>query len=214
MAITASLVKELRDKTGAGMMDCKKALTETEGDIEKAIDYLRQKGITKAAKKSGRVAAEGRIGTYVHGDGKIGVMVEINSETDFVAKNDTFKEFVRDVAMHIAATNPQYLSRDECPAADIDRERKVLRTAALDSGKPEKIVDKIVDGQLNKFFKENCLLEMPFVKDTDKTIEEVLKEKIALIGENLTIRRYVRFGLGEGIEKKKEDFAAEVAAQL
>ena len=199
MAITASLVKELRDKTGAGMMDCKKALNETEGDIEKAVDYLRQKGITKAAKKADRITAEGRIGSYIHGEGKIGVMVEVNSETDFVAKNEKFQDFVKDIAMHIAAANPRYLDRNEVSGGDLEREREVLRAAAIESGKPEKIVDKIVDGQINKFYKENCLLEQAFIKDPDKSIEEHLKEQIAVIGENISIRRYVRFGLGEGL---------------
>ncbi len=212
MAISAKLVKELREKTGAGMMDCKKALVEVDGDLDKAVDFLRQKGLSAGSKKAGRVAAEGLVGSYIHGGGKIGVMVEVNCETDFVARNTDFQNFVKDVAMHVAAANPPYVSRDEVPGADLERERGVLRAQALEEGKPEKIVDKIIEGRISKFYKENCLLEQPFVKDTDKTVEEMQNELVASIGEKISIRRFSRFAVGEGLEKRSEDFAAEVAA--
>jgi elongation factor Ts len=214
MEITAAMVKELRERTGAGMMDCKKALTEANGDMERAIEILREKGIASAAKKAGRVTAEGLVEAYIHGGGRIGVLVEVNCETDFVAKNEEFRAFVHDVAMHIAAANPQYVRRDDVPADVIEKERSILRTQTLNEGKPEHIVDKIVEGRLEKFFKEVCLLEQPFVKDPDKTVEEVLKEKIAHIGENISIRRFARFVLGEGIEKKETNFVEEVMAQV
>ena len=165
--ISAQMVKELRETTGAGMMDCKKALVETNGDMEKAVDYLREKGLAAAAKKSGRVAAEGVVESYIHGAGKIGVMIEVNCETDFVAKTPEFHSFVRDLAMQVAAANPQYLSRTEVPAAIIEHEREILRAQALNEGKPEKIVDKMVDGRVEKFYKDNCLLEQTFIKDPD-----------------------------------------------
>jgi len=214
MAITASMVKELREKTGAGMMDCKKALEEAGGDMNRAIEILREKGLAAAAKKAGRVTAEGLVESYIHGGGKIGVLVEVNCETDFVAKTDEFREFVRDIAMQIAAAAPRYVSRDEVPAEEIEKERQILRQQALNEGKPEHIVEKMVEGRLKKFFAEVCLLEQPFIKDPDKTIEELLKEKIAKIGENITIRRFARFVLGEGIEKKASNFAEEVMAQV
>lgn len=214
MAVTAAMVKELREKTGAGMLDCKKALTEKNGDIEAAVDFLREKGLAKAAKKAGRVAAEGIVTSYIHGGGRIGVLVEINSETDFVAKNPTFQEFAKDVAMQIAAANPQYVRREEVPAEDIEREKEVLKAQALNEGKPENIVEKMVVGRIEKFYKEACLLEQPFVKNPDVDIQSLLNEKIATIGENLSIRRFARFEVGEGIEKKEENFAEEVAKQL
>jgi len=213
MSISASLVKELREATGAGMMDCKKALVETNGDMDEAVKYLREKGIAKAAKKSDRVAAEGIISSYIHG-GRIGVIVEINSETDFVAKNEEFQEFGRDVAMQVAAAKPLYVRREDVPTEAIDAEKEILRNQALNEGKPAKIVDKMVEGRIAKYYKEVCLLEQPFIKDPDKTIDDLLKEKIAKIGENLSIRRFSRFEVGEGIEKKSENFAEEVAKQL
>ncbi len=213
MAITASMVKELREKTGAGMMDCKKALTESNGDMEKATEILREKGIASADKKSGRIAADGLVESYIHSNGRIGVLVEVNCETDFVAKTDEFKAFVRDVAMHIAATNPKYLNREEVDTTDIEKEREILKQQAINEGKPEKIVEKMVDGRIEKYYKEICLLEQPFVKDTDKTIEQLVKEQIAKIGENVNIRRFARYELGEGIEKKEDNFVEEVMAQ-
>lgn len=209
----AKLVKELREKTGAGMMDCKKALVAVEGDIEKAIEHLREKGLAATSKKAGRIAAEGVVESYIHMGGKIGVLVEINCETDFVAKTDAFKAFARDVAMHIAAVAPSYVSKDEVPEAEVAHEKEILRVQALNEGKPEKIVDKMVEGRISKFYKEICLLEQPFVKNPDMTIEDLVKEQIMAIGENVKIRRFARFQMGEGLEKKEENFAEEVAKQ-
>ena len=209
--ISAQMVKELRETTGAGMMDCKKALVETNGDMEKAVDYLREKGLAAAAKKSGRVAAEGVVESDIHGAGKIGVMIEVNCETDFVAKTPEFHSFVRDLAMQVAAANPQYLSRTEVPVAIIEHEREILRAQALNEGKPEKIVDKMVDGRVEKFYKDNCLLEQTFIKDPDKSVTDVVNAQISKIGENIVVRRFVRYQMGEGLEKKVTDFAAEVA---
>ncbi|MFD2171326.1 translation elongation factor Ts [Tumebacillus lipolyticus] len=214
MTISANLVKELREKTGAGMMDCKKALVETNGDMEKAIDFLREKGLAAAAKKSGRIAAEGLVESYIHAGGKIGVLLEINCETDFVAKNEDFKSFVRDIAMHIAAAKPTYLSREEVSPEVIEHEKEILRAQALNEGKPANIVDKMVEGRVQKYFKENCLLEQEFVKDPDKTIETIVKEKISKIGENINIRRFVRWEMGEGLEKKVDNFVEEVMSQV
>ncbi len=213
MAITAQMVKELRESTGAGMMDCKKALVETDGNMQEAIKYLREKGIAKAAKKMDRIASEGIIASYIHG-GRIGVIVEINSETDFVAKNAEFQEFGRDVAMQVAASNPIYVRIEDVPQDAIEAEKEILRNQALNEGKPAQIVDKMVEGRIAKYYKEVCLLEQPFIKDPDKTVDQLLKEKIAKIGENLSIRRFSRFEVGEGLEKKSENFAEEVAKQL
>ena len=177
--ITAALVKELRERTGAGMMDCKKALSATDGDLEKAIDFLREKGLAAAAKKAGRVAAEGLVEAYIHGGGRIGVLVEVNCETDFVAKTDAFKELVKDIAMHIAATNPSYLKREEVPTAELEHEQAVLAEQARNEGKPEKIIEKMVAGRIEKYYKEVCLMEQPFVKDPDKTISDLITESIA-----------------------------------
>lgn len=210
MNITAGMVKELREKTGAGMMDCKKALTDVEGNMDKAIDTLRERGLAAVAKKAGRIAAEGIVEAYIHG-GRIGVLVEVNSETDFVAKNEEFKAFVKDVAMQIAASNPLYISREEVPLDMIEREKDILRKQALTEGKPEKIVDKMVEGRIEKYYKEVCLLEQDFVKDSDMTIRQLLTEKVAKIGENISIRRFARYEVGEGIDKKTENFAEEVA---
>ncbi|MES2768519.1 MAG: translation elongation factor Ts [Bdellovibrionota bacterium] len=214
MSITAADVKNLRERTGAGMMDCKKALEENSGDFDKSVDWLRQKGLSKAAKKSGRVASEGLVYSYIHGEGRIGVLLEVNSETDFAAKNEKFQQFARDVAMHIAAMNPQYVSSTEIPKEDIDRERSVLRAKAIEEGKKADFVDKIVDGQINKWMSEVCLLDQKFVKNPDLSIQQLLTELIATIGENIVVRRFTRFELGEGIAKESKDFAAEVAEQL
>ena len=213
MAITAALVKELREKSGAGMMDCKKALTETNGDMDKAIDFLREKGLASVAKKSSRIASEGLVDSYIHG-GRIGVLVEVNSETDFVAKNEEFKSFVRDIAMQIAAVAPKYVSREEVPAEEVEHERKVLTEQARGENKPEHIIEKMVEGRLEKFYEEICLLDQDFIKDPDKKIQDILNDLIAKIGENIKIRRFVRFEVGEGLEKREEDFAAEVAKQI
>jgi len=213
MKITAQLVKELREKTGVGMMDCKKALMEVDGDLEKAVDFLREKGLAKAAKKAGRIAAEGVVASYIHGT-RIGVLVEINTETDFVAKNDEFKVFVKDVAMQIAASNPQYVAREDVPAEVIEHEKKVLTEQAINEGKPANIAEKMVVGRLEKFYKEICLLEQPFVKDPDITINDYLMNLIAKIGENIKVRRFVRYEVGEGLEKRDENFAEEVLKQI
>jgi elongation factor Ts len=207
------MIKELRERTGAGMADCKKALVETEGDTEKAIDYLRKKGLAKAAKKAGREATEGAVVSYIHGGGRIGVLVEINCETDFVARNEDFVAFTKDVAMQIAAMNPQFVRKEEVDETVVAREKEVLLAKGKESGKPEQVVAKMVDGQLAKWLKEICLLDQQFVKNPDKTIEQIQQELVAKIGENIKIRRFVRFELGEGLEKKKDDFAAEVAKQ-
>jgi elongation factor Ts len=213
MEITAALIKDLRERTGAGMSDCKKALTEVGGDMDKAIDYLRTKGLAKAAKKAGREATEGAVVSYIHGGGRIGVLVEVNCETDFVARNEDFQAFTREVALQIAAMNPQFVRKEEVSQDVVDREREVLLAKAKESGKPEQVVQKMVDGQISKWMKEICLLDQAWVKDQDKTIDQVQQELIAKIGENIKIRRFVRFELGEGLEKKKDDFAAEVAKQ-
>ncbi|MEA3423823.1 MAG: translation elongation factor Ts [Bacillota bacterium] len=211
--VSASMVKELREITGAGMLDCKNALTETDCSIDDAVKLLREKGIAKAAKKSGRIASEGMVTSYIHG-GRIGVLVEVNAETDFVSKNEEFVQFTKDVAMQIAASNPMYVRIEDIPEETIEKEKEILRTQALNEGKPEKIIDKMVEGRISKFYKEICLLEQPFVKNPDITIGELLTEKIAKIGENLSIRRFTRYELGVGIEKKEENFAEEVAKQL
>jgi elongation factor Ts len=213
MEITAQMVKQLRESTGAGMLDCKKALTETGGNQEAAVDFLRKKGLAAAAKKAGRVTAEGAVGSYIHGGGKIGVLVEVNCETDFVARTEQFQELVRDIAMHIAAAEPRAVRREEVTEADLAREREIFRDQALASCKPANIVEKIVDGKMEKYFSEFVLLEQPFVKNPDQTVGQLISERIAKIGENIQVRRFVRFKLGEGIEKKQDDFAAEVMAQ-
>jgi len=214
MAVTAALVKELREKTGAGMLDCKKALEEANGDLTKAGEILREKGLSAAANKAGRIATEGAVESYIHAGGKVGVLVEINCETDFVGKTDQFKAFCKDIAMHIAAASPSYVRREEVPTEALDKEKEILRNQALNEGKPEKIVDKMVEGRIGKYYEEYCLMEQPFVKDPDKTIEQLLNEKIATIGENISIRRFARFALGEGLEKKQENFAEEVMSQV
>ena len=208
------MVKELRERTGAGMMDCKKALNECDGNMDKAIDFLREKGLAAAAKKAGRVAAEGTVESYIHGGGRIGVLLELNCETDFVAKTEGFKTLAKDIAMQIAAANPAYVSRSEVPASIIEHEREILRVQALNEGKPAHIVEKMIDGRVEKYYKEVCLLEQPFIKDPDKTITQLITESISKIGENIAVRRFTRYQLGEGIEKKSNDFAAEVMAAV
>lgn len=211
MSVSASLVKELRERTGAGMMDCKKALTESGGDINKATDYLREKGLAAAAKKASRIASEGLVEAYIHGGGRIGVLVEVNCETDFVAKTDEFRTLVKDIAMQIAAAKPEVVRREEVPSEALEHEMAILRAQATNEGKPANIVEKMVEGRVEKYFKEVCLLEQPFIKEPDITIKQFLIDKIATIGENISIRRFSRFELGEGIEKKQSDLAAEVA---
>ena len=212
--ISASTVKELRERTGSGMMDCKKALTESNGDMEKAIEILREKGLAAAAKKAGRVASEGIVDAYIHGGGRIGVLIEVNSETDFVAANEEFRQFVKDMAMQVAASNPLYVKREDADPKLIEKEREIYKAQALNEGKPEKIIEKMVEGRVEKFYKEICLLEQPFIKDTDKTVQDVLTSLIAKIGENITIRRFVRFERGEGLEKKEDNFVEEVMSQV
>jgi elongation factor Ts len=214
MEINAKLVNELRQKTGVGMMDCKRALAETNGDIEKAIVYLREKGQASAVKKATRVAAEGKVESYIHMGGKIGVLLEINCETDFVSRGEDFQTFCKEVAMQVAAANPQYVNREEVPESMVNDEKAIYRKQVIESGKPEKVADKIVEGKVNKWYSEICLLDQLYIRDQDKTIDALRKEIVAKTGENVTIRRFARFQLGEGIEKRKSDLAAEVAAQL
>src|SRR5512137_1655730 len=209
--ISATAVKELREKTGAGMMDCKKALTEAGGDFGKAEDFLRTKGLASAAKKASRLASEGAVGSYVHMGGKIGVLVEVNCETDFVARNEAFQALVKDVAMQIAASAPQWVRREEVPADVVAKEMEIARAQAREQKKPEPIIEKIAQGKVDKFFKEVCLLEQPFVKDDKKSVQEMITEQVAKIGENIQVRRFARFVLGEGLEKKSENYADEVA---
>ncbi len=213
MAVTAKMVQELRSKTGAGIMDCKKALTECDGDIGKSIEFLRKKGLSAAAKKAGRVASEGTVSSYIHGGGRLGVLVEVNCETDFVALTEQFRQLVKDIAMHIAAANPTYVKRVDVPEEIVQKEREIYAAQFENSGKPEQVIAKIVDGKIEKYFSEVCLYEQPFVKDTDKSIQQLVTEAIAQLGENINIRRFARFVLGEGIEKEEKDLAAEVAAQ-
>lgn len=203
--VTAQQVKELRERTGAGMMDCKRALTESDGDLEKAIDILREKGLAVAAKKAGRVAKEGLVESYIHGSGRIGVLVEVNCETDFVANTDDFKTFVKEICMQIAAANPQYIKRDDVPQNVIEKEKEILKAQSINEGKPEKILEKIIDGRLEKFYKENCLLEQLYIRDNEKTVQDLLNETIAKLGENIIIRRFARFERGEGIEKSAQE---------
>lgn len=216
--ITAAGVKSLREKSGAGMVDCKNALVEANGDENAAMDILRKKGMAQAGKKAGRVTAEGAVGSYIHMGGKVGVLVEINCESDFVSRGDEFQSLVKDVAMHIAATDPRYTNRDEVPETDLDKERVILleqlKNDPKNAGKPEDVLNKIIEGRLNKFYEDNVLVDQPFVKDPSKTVGELVAEKIASIKENIAIRRFTRFKMGEGIEKKVDDFAAEVASMV
>ena len=216
--VTASAVKSLREKSGAGMIDCKNALVEANGDENAAMDILRKKGMAQAGKKAGRVTAEGAVGSYIHMGGKVGVLVEINCESDFVARGEEFQQLVKDVAMHIAATDPRYTNRTDVPAADLDKEREILleqlKNDPKNASKPEDVLLKIIEGRLNKFYEDNVLVDQPFVKDPSKTVGELVAEKVGSIKENITIRRFARFKMGEGIEKKADDFAAEVASMI
>ncbi len=216
--ITTGMIKDLREKTGAGMVDCKNVLIEADGNVEKAIELLRKKGMATAGKKAGRVTAEGAVGSYIHMGGKVGVIVEINCESDFVARGDEFQQLVKDVAMHIAAVDPRYVRREDVPGDELDNERNILmeqlKNDEKNANKPEEVLKKIIDGRLNKFYEEIVLLEQPFVKDPSKTIGDLLTEKIASIKENITVRRFTRYKMGEGIEKRQDDFASEVASMV
>ncbi len=214
MQVTPQLVKELRERTGAGMMDCKRALVDTEGDVEKAIDLLRKQGMATAAKKAGRVAAEGIVGSYIHAGGRIGVLLEVNCETDFVARTDDFQALVKDLAMHIAAADPRVIGRDEVTDDILDSERAIYREQAIESGKPENVVDRIVEGKIEKFYSESVLMEQAFIKNPDVTVEEMVTAVVAKLGENIQVRRFARFKVGEGVEKPAVDFAAEIKAQV
>jgi len=214
MSFTANDVMALRQKTGAGMMDCKKALVECDGDMDKAVDYLREKGIAKAAKKATRIAAEGIVDSYIHMGGKVGVLLEVNCETDFVARGDQFKALVHDIALQIAAANPLYLASTDVPEEVLEKEKGILRAQALEEGKPAAIVDKMVEGRIKTYYEENCLLNQKFVKDPSKTIEQLVVEATATIGEKISVRRFARFEMGEGLQKKSENLADEVAKQV
>jgi elongation factor Ts len=214
--ITAAGVKSLREKTGAGMMECKNALTEAQGSEEQAIELLRKRGLASAKKKEGRVAAEGAVGSYIHMGGKVGVLVEVNCETDFVARTDEFQSLIKDIAMHVAAAEPRYVTREEVPAGDLDKEREIARAQAKNdpknANKPDTVIDKIVEGRLNKFYEEAVLLDQPFVKDPAKTVGDLLTEKVSKTGERITVRRFARYKMGEGLAKRDDDFGNEVAA--
>lgn len=212
--MSAADIKTLRQRTGAGILDCKKALEENGGDLDASIDWLRAKGIASAAKKSGRIASEGLVISYIHAGGKIGVLLEVNCETDFVAINDGFKDLCHDIAMHIAAAGPEYISKDEVSEDAVERERQVQLQRVMEEGKPEHIAERIVEGRMGKYFEEVCLLEQKFIKDDKKTVGEVVTDAVARIGENIRVRRFERYVLGEGLEKRSDDFAAEVAAQM
>lgn len=209
----ASQVKELRERTGAGIKDCVSALAATSDDIDKAIDWLRAKGLSNAGKKAGRIASEGLVEAYIHAGGKIGVILEVNCETDFVALNQEFKDLLRGIAMHIAASAPEYVRREEVPAEAMERERRVQLERVMGEGKPEAIAAKIVEGRMSKFYEEVCLLDQKYIRDDSKTVDQVVKEAVAHIGENIQVRRFTRYVMGEGLQKKSDDFAAEVAAQ-
>lgn len=216
--ITASLVKSLREKTGAGMIDCKNALVEAEGSEEQAVEILRKKGMATAGKKAGRVTAEGVVGSYIHMGGKVGVMVEVNCESDFVARGEEFQQLVKDVAMHIAAVDPKYVNRDEVPADILDKEREILleqlKNDPKNANKPDDVLGKIIEGRIGKYYEESVLLDQPFVKDPSKTVGDLVTEKISSIKENISVRRFTRYKMGEGIEKKSDDFASEVASMV
>ncbi|MCG0277240.1 MAG: translation elongation factor Ts [Thermanaeromonas sp.] len=200
--VSAEVIKELRNRTGAGMMDCKRALEETGGDIERAIEVLRMKGLAAAAKKAGRVAKEGLVHAYIHGGGRIGVLIEVNCETDFVARTEEFRDLVHNLAMQVAASRPEYIKREDVPEEVLEREKSILRAQALNEGKPEKVVEKIVSGRLEKFFQESCLLEQPYIKDPDRKVKDLIAEKIAKLGENIEVRRFVRFEVGEAVDQQ------------
>ena len=213
MFTNADIVK-LRSSTGAGMMDCKKALTETNGNFEEAIKWLREKGIAAAAKKADRIAAEGVVGSYIHMGGKIGVLVEVNCETDFVAKSDAFQNLVKDIAMQIAAAKPLYVSSSEVPAEALDAEKEILTAQARNEGKPENVIERMVEGRVKKYYKDVCLLDQDFVKDSSKTISQVINEAVLTIGEKISVRRFTRYEMGEGLEKRNDNLADEVAKQM
>jgi len=213
MAFTAKDVMDLREKTGVGMLDCKKALTECDGNMDKAVDYLREKGIAAAAKRQSRIAAEGAVFSYIHMNGTIGVLLEVNCETDFVAKSPAFQELGHDIAIHIAAANPKYVTIDEVDTAELEKEKEILKAQALNEGKPAAVVDKMVEGRIKKFYKEVVLNEQEFVKDPSKTIANLVSDAVNKIGEKISIRRFVRYQMGEGLEKRKDDFAEEVKKQ-
>ncbi|MET0646478.1 MAG: translation elongation factor Ts [Pyrinomonadaceae bacterium] len=214
--ITGAAVKALREKTGAGMMECKKALQEADGNEEQAVEILRKRGMATAGKKAGRVAAEGAVGSYIHMGGKVGVLVEVNCETDFVARTEEFQALIKDIAMHVAAAEPRFVTREEVPSDLLDKEREITRAQIANdpknANKPEQVIEKIVEGRLNKFYEEAVLLDQPFVKDPAKTINELLTEKVAKTGERITVRRFTRYKMGEGLAKREDDFASEVAS--
>ncbi|HUQ33707.1 MAG TPA: translation elongation factor Ts [Pyrinomonadaceae bacterium] len=214
--ITASAIKSVREKTGAGMMECKSALTEASGNEEQAIEILRKRGLASARKKEGRIAAEGAVGSYIHMGGKVGVLVEVNCETDFVARTEEFQQLIKDIAMHIAASEPRFVSREEVSSDALDKEREIARAQAKNdpknANKPDQVIDKIVEGRLNKFYEEAVLLDQPFVKDPSKTINDLIQEKTAQTGERISIRRFSRYKMGEGLAKRDDDFGGEVAA--
>ena len=216
--ITAAAVKQLREKTGAGMMECKNALVEAGGNEEKAVDILRERGLASAKKREGRIAAEGIVGSYIHMGGKVGVLVELNCETDFVARGDEFQQLVKDIAMHVAAAEPRYVSREEIPADVLEKERDIYRKKTLNdpknANKPEQVIEKIVDGMVNKFYEESVLLDQPFVKAPEKTVGELVTEKVAKTGERISVRRFTRYKMGEGLEKRSDDFGGDVASML
>lgn len=214
MAFTAKDVQLLREKTGVGMMDCKKALVATDGNMDKAIEFLREKGMATAVKRAGKIASEGIVETYVHLNGKIGVMVEVNCETDFVANSDRFRALAHDIALQIAAAKPLYVNKEEVPAAELEHEKEILRAQAINEGKPIAIVDRMVEGRVQKYYKDVCLLEQEFVKDPSKTVGQLVTEAIGTIGEKITVRRFARFEMGEGLEKKSENFADEINAEV
>ncbi len=214
MSFTAQDVAKLRAQTGVGMMECKNALTEANGDFEKAIVILRERGLKAVDKKQGRIASEGMVASYIHMGGKIGVLVEVNCETDFVAKSDDFQVLVKDIAMHIAAANPKYVTEAEVPTAELDAEKEILKVQALNEGKPANIVEKMIEGRIKKYYEDVCLLNQPFVKDSSKTIKDILTEATLKIGEKISIRRFVRYELGEGLEKRNDNLAEEVAKQM
>ena len=216
--ITATLVKQLREKTGAGMMECKNALVEAGGDEEKAVEILRKRGLASAKKREGRIAAEGIVGSYIHMGGKVGVLVELNCETDFVARGDEFQQLVKDIAMHVAAAEPRYVSREEVPESELGKEREIAKEQAKNdpknANKPDQVIEKIVEGRLNKFYEETVLLDQPFVKAPEKTVGELVTEKVAKTGERIAIRRFTRYKMGEGLDRRGDDFGGEVASML
>ncbi len=214
MSFTAQDVAKLRAQTGVGMMECKKALTEANGDFEKAIVILRERGLKAVDKKQGRIASEGLVASYIHMGGRIGVLVEVNCETDFVAKSDDFQVLVKDIAMHIAAANPKYVTEAEVPTAELEAEKEILKVQALNEGKPANIVERMIEGRIKKYYEDVCLLNQPFVKDSSKTIKDILTEATLKIGEKISIRRFVRYELGEGMEKRNDNLAEEVAKQM